>query len=74
MFARGEPTTDASLPRVRQRRAAGARRVVPHPYPGLSHDWGVTREHLVFPIMPLTADDKRLRAGEQYYQYDPDLP
>ena len=44
------------------------------PYPGLSHDWGVTREHLVFPIMPLTADDRRLRAGGQYYQYDPDLP
>jgi carotenoid cleavage dioxygenase-like enzyme len=44
------------------------------PYPGLSHDWGVTREHLVFPIMPLTADEARLRAGGAYYQYDPDLP
>jgi carotenoid cleavage dioxygenase len=34
----------------------------------------VTREHVVFPIMPLVADEKRLRAGDQYYQYDPDLP
>ncbi len=34
----------------------------------------MTREHVVFPIMPLVADEKRLRAGDQYYQYDPDLP
>ena len=74
VFARGEPTTDASLHVF----DAGGRLIREEwfhtPYPGLSHDWGVTREHLVFPIMPLTADDQRLRAGGQYYQYDPDLP
>jgi carotenoid cleavage dioxygenase len=74
VFARGEPTTDASL-HVFDKSGALVREEWFHtPYPGLSHDWGVTREHLVFPIMPLTADDKRLRAGDQYYQYDPDLP
>ena len=74
VFARGEPTTDASL-HVFDRDGRLIREEWFHtPYPGLSHDWGVTREHLVFPIMPLTADDKRLRAGGQYYQYDPDLP
>ena len=74
VFARGEPTTDASL-HVFDCAGRLIREEWFHtPYPGLSHDWGVTREHLVFPIMPLTADDKRLRAGGQYYQYDPDLP
>ena len=74
VFARGEPTTDASL-HVFDAEGRLIREEWFHtPYPGLSHDWGVTREHLVFPIMPLVADDKRLRAGGQYYQYDPDLP
>ena len=74
VFARGEPTTDASL-HVFDRSGALVREEWFHtPYPGLSHDWGVTREHLVFPIMPLTASEARLRAGDQYYQYDPDLP
>ena len=74
VFARGEPTTDASL-HVFDKDGRLIREEWFHtPYPGLSHDWGVTREHLVFPIMPLTADDRRLRAGGQYYQYDPDLP
>ena len=74
VFARGEPTTDASL-HVFDKDGRLIREEWFHtPFPGLSHDWGVTREHLVFPIMPLLADDKRLRAGGQYYQYDPDLP
>jgi carotenoid cleavage dioxygenase len=74
VFARGEPTTDASL-HVFDKSGALIREEWFHtPYPGLSHDWGVTREHLVFPIMPLVADDRRLREGGQYYQYDPDLP
>ncbi|HWK41836.1 MAG TPA: carotenoid oxygenase family protein [Croceibacterium sp.] len=74
VFARGEPTTDASL-HVFDKDGRLIREQWFHtPYPGLSHDWGVTREHLVLPIMPLIADDQRLRAGGQYYQYDPDLP
>ncbi|MEO6153345.1 MAG: carotenoid oxygenase family protein [Croceibacterium sp.] len=74
VFARGEPTTDASL-HVFDAAGSLVREEWFHtPYPGLSHDWGVTREHLVFPIMPLTADERRLRVGGQYYQYDADLP
>lgn len=74
VFARGAPTTDASL-HVFDADGQLIREEWFHtPYPGLSHDWGVTREHLVFPIMPLTADDARLREGGAYYEYDPDLP
>lgn len=74
VFAGGEPTTDASL-HVFDAAGKLIREDWFHtPYPGLSHDWGVTRHHLIFPIMPLTADEARLRAGGDYYQYDPDLP
>ncbi|WP_137680137.1 carotenoid oxygenase family protein [Aurantiacibacter suaedae] len=74
VFAGGEPTTDASL-HVFDKQGKLVREQWFHtPFPGLSHDWGVTREHLVFPIMPLTASEARLREGGQYYQYDPDLP
>jgi len=74
VFAGGEPTTDASL-HVFDRDGKLIREQWFHtPYPGLSHDWGVTREHLVFPIMPLTASEARLREGKPYYEYDADLP
>ncbi len=74
VFAGGEPTTDASLHVFDATGRLIREQWFRTPYPGLSHDWGVTREHLVFPIMPLTASEERLRAGKPYYQYDPDLP
>jgi carotenoid cleavage dioxygenase-like enzyme len=44
------------------------------PYPGLTHDFAVTREHVIFPVMPLTTDMDRIKAGGDFYAYDPDLP
>ena len=73
VFARGEPTTDASL-HVFDRAGALIREQWFHtPFPGLSHDWGITRDHIVLPIMPLVASEARLRAGGAFYEYDPDL-
>ena len=74
VFADGEPSTAASLHVFDKDGNLVREQMFETPYPGLSHDWGVTREHLVFPIMPLTADDARLREGGAYYEYDPDLP
>ena len=74
VFAGGQPTTDASL-HVFDKHGLLVREQWFHtPYPGLSHDWGITRDHIVLPIMPLLADEARLRAGGDYYEYDPDLP
>ncbi len=74
VFAAGEPTTDASL-HVFDKDGVLIREQWFHtPYPGLSHDWGITREHIVLPIMPLVASEARLRSGGAYYEYDPDLP
>jgi carotenoid cleavage dioxygenase-like enzyme len=44
------------------------------PYPGLTHDFAVTREHIIFPVMPLTADIDRIKTGGDFYAYDPNLP
>lgn len=44
------------------------------PYSGISHDFAVTREHVIFGIMPLTVDQDRMRAGGDFYAYDPSLP
>ncbi len=74
VFAGGEPTTDASLHVFDMDGKLVREQWFHTPYPGLSHDWGITREHIVLPIMPLTADEARLRAGGDYYEYDPDLP
>jgi len=43
------------------------------PYPGIAHDFGVTRDHVIIPIMPLTVDKERLKAGGDFYAYDPSL-
>lgn len=40
------------------------------PYPGLAHDFAVTRDHVIFPVMPLTVDAARVRAGGDFYAYD----
>ncbi|MCB2067448.1 MAG: carotenoid oxygenase family protein [Erythrobacter sp.] len=74
VFADGEPSRAASLHVFDAEGRLTREQWFETPFPGLSHDWGVTRDHLVFPIMPLTADDRRLRAGGAYYQYQPDLP
>jgi len=44
------------------------------PYPGVAHDFAVTREHVIFPVMPLTVDLERVKAGGDFYAYDPNQP
>jgi carotenoid cleavage dioxygenase len=43
------------------------------PYPGVCHDFSMTREHVVFTVMPLTVDMARVRAGGDFYAWDPSL-
>jgi carotenoid cleavage dioxygenase len=44
------------------------------PYAGLTHDFAVTRQHVIFPLMPLTVDPQRVQAGGDFYAYDPEKP
>ena len=40
------------------------------PYPGMTHDWAVTRKHLIFHILPYTVDLERVKAGGDFYAFD----
>jgi carotenoid cleavage dioxygenase-like enzyme len=42
------------------------------PYCGLMHDFLVTKEHIVFPLWPMTADLARLKAGGAHWVWEPD--
>ncbi len=44
------------------------------PYPGMTHDWAVSREHLIFHILPYTVDAERVKAGGDFYAFDADKP
>lgn len=42
------------------------------PYQSVIHDWAVTQQHLILPVMPLTTDAERVRAGGPRWAWDPD--
>lgn len=44
------------------------------PYPGMMHDFAVTREHVIFDIQPFRVDEERMKKGGQFYAFDPDQP
>ena len=42
------------------------------PYASMVHDFMVTREHVIFPIMPLTGSMERAMTGAPVYAWEPD--
>lgn len=42
------------------------------PFVSMMHDWAVTSRHLVFPLMPTTADLERMRGGGPHWVFEPD--
>ncbi|PZN33066.1 MAG: carotenoid oxygenase, partial [Proteobacteria bacterium] len=42
------------------------------PYCGLMHDFAVTKEHVVFPLFPITADRARIEAGGPHWVWEGD--
>ncbi len=42
------------------------------PYAAMVHDFMVTREHVIFPIMPLTGSMERAMTGAPVYAWEPD--
>jgi carotenoid cleavage dioxygenase-like enzyme len=42
------------------------------PYCGLMHDFLVTKEHIVFPLWPITADRARIEAGGAHWVWEPE--
>ncbi|WP_039783329.1 carotenoid oxygenase family protein [Herbaspirillum huttiense] len=44
------------------------------PYAAMIHDFAVTENYVIFPIIPLTVDVERMKRGGQHFQWQPDLP
>jgi carotenoid cleavage dioxygenase len=42
------------------------------PYAAMVHDFMITREHVIFPIMPLTGSMQRAMSGAPVYAWEPD--
>ena len=42
------------------------------PYASMVHDFAVTREHIVFPVMPLTGSVERYSQGGSLYAWEPE--
>ena len=42
------------------------------PFCSLMHDFAATKEHLVFPFMPITADLDRMKGGGPHWAWEPD--
>jgi carotenoid cleavage dioxygenase-like enzyme len=43
------------------------------PYAAMVHDFVVTREHVIFPIMPLTGSMERAMSGAPVYAWEPEV-
>ncbi len=44
------------------------------PYVSLMHDFQVTKEHIIFPVWPMTADLDRIKAGGAHWVWEGGLP
>lgn len=47
--------------------------IVEPPYSSMIHDIALTNEHVIFPVMPTTPDEERMKAGGPIFQWDDTL-
>lgn len=72
--ASGEATCDVVYGSINSAgRLVQQQRFVP-PYASMIHDFAVTEDYLVFPIMPATSDLERLKSGGPHWVWDDSLP
>jgi len=41
------------------------------PYCSLMHDFAITQEHVIFPVIPIVAELERIKAGGTHWRWDP---
>jgi len=71
--ARGLATRDVSIQVISKAGELVREDFFTAPYVSFMHDWAVTANHFIFPMMPTTADDARMRAGGPHWMFEPDL-
>jgi carotenoid cleavage dioxygenase-like enzyme len=68
--AKGETTPDIAYYEADRRGRITHQAWFEAPYSSMIHDWAVTEHFVVFPIIPLTSDLARLKAGGPHYVWD----
>jgi carotenoid cleavage dioxygenase-like enzyme len=71
--ASGLATRDMSLQIVDAQGSLRREEFFEAPYCSFQHDFAVSHEHIVFLLMPTTADDRRMRDGGSHWAFDPTL-
>ncbi len=69
--ARGLATREVSLQFISPRGELVREETFLAPYVSMMHDWAVTARHVVFPLMPTTADIERMRRGGPHWVFEP---
>jgi carotenoid cleavage dioxygenase-like enzyme len=72
--ARGETTPDIAYYEADVTGAIIHESWLRAPYSGMVHDFAVTANHIVFPVVPLISDLQRLKDGFPHFAWDPSLP
>lgn len=73
-FALGTREPDMALQVIDERGDLVREEFFRAPYAGITHDFAVTREHVVFPVMPLKGRAARICSGAGLYPYAPQRP
>jgi carotenoid cleavage dioxygenase len=70
--ARGLATRDVALQVIAASGALVREEFFLAPYVSFMHDWAVSAQHLVFPLMPTICELERLRAGGAHWVFEPE--
>ncbi len=68
--AKGEATPDIAYYVVDKAGAIVHETWIQAPYSGMVHDFAVTKDYVVFPIVPITSDLERLKRGAPHFMWD----
>lgn len=72
--ARGLATPDIAFYTVDKRGRVTREQYFQAPYAAMVHDFGVTHDHVIFPISPLCSDFDAIKAGKPHFAWHGDRP
>jgi carotenoid cleavage dioxygenase len=70
--ARGLATRDVALQVISPNGELVREEFFLAPFVSFMHDWAVSARHLIYPLMPTTADAERMRKGGAHWVFEPD--
>lgn len=72
--ARGMATPDIAFYTIDKTGKVTREQYLEAPYAGMVHDFGVTRDHVIFPISPLCSDIDAIKQGKPHFAWHGDRP